>query len=142
MKTICLFAMMLLSYVFLVGMGPLGGPGSIKVPEPAKNYAATIVDRTDISTRVEKFSFDGQTAISGKLGDGHVSISFDNISSINFVLKDKTLQADVLLKDGKTVHVVVKRLTPCYGKLSYGEFKINTEDVKSITIHGLVQEKQ
>lgn len=130
--------LLFLFYVFLVGMGGLGGSASINVPEPARNYAATITDQSDIATRLEKFSLEGQTAISGKLGGGHISIRFDKIASVGFVLHDKTLEAEVLLKDGKTIPLVVDKETACYGKLPYGEFKIAMEDIRSITIHGLV----
>ncbi len=138
MRKSWLVGLLLLSCMFLLGMGGLGGSASIRVPEPARNYAATITDQSDISTRVEKFSMDGRTSISGKLGDGHISISFDKISSIGFVLQDKTLRAEVLLKEGNTIHVVVDKGTACYGTLVYGEFKIAMEDIRSITIHGEV----
>jgi len=138
MRRIGIVALLLLFCVFLVGMGGLGGSTSINVPEPARNYAATITDQSDISTRVEKFSFEGQTAISGKLGDGHISISFDKIASIGFVLQEKTLKAETLLTDGKTIHIVVERGNACYGKLPYGKFKIAVEDIRTITIHGEV----
>ncbi|NVM22364.1 MAG: hypothetical protein HWN68_11360 [Desulfobacterales bacterium] len=133
-----LVGLLLVSCMFLVGMGGLGGSAPIKAPEPATNYAATITDQSHISTRVEKFSVDGRTAISGRLGAGRISIRFDKISSVGFVLRDKTLRAEVLLKDGKTVPLIVDKGTACYGKLAYGDFKITMEDIRSITIHGEV----
>jgi len=136
MKRGCFVGLVVLFYVFLVGMGGLGGSASVRVPEPTKNYDATVTDQSNISTRLEKFSLDGQTFLSGKLGDAYISISFDKIESIEFVLQDKTLTAEVQLKDGKTVPVVVDKGTPCYGKLAYGNFKIAVEDVRSITLHG------
>lgn len=135
MRRIWHVCLLLVSYLFLVAMGGVGS--AVKVPEPAKNYAATIADHSDISARVEKFSFEGQTAISGKLGGGHISIDFDKIASIGFVLQDKTLKAEVLLKDGKTIPIIVEKGTTCYGTLPYGKFKIAVEDMRSITIHGL-----
>jgi hypothetical protein len=112
------------------------------VPEPVSNYAATIIDNADISTRVEKFSFEGQTVVSGKLGSGHISINFDKITSIDYALQDKTLRAEVLLKDGKKIPVIVDKETTCYGTLPYGEFKIAVEDIRSITIHRLISGPQ
>jgi hypothetical protein len=128
-------------YVFLAGMGGLGGPALVKAPEPATNYAATVTDQSDIATSLEKFSFEGRTFLSGKLGDAHISISFDKIGSIRFVLQEKMLTAEVELKDGKTIPVVMDRGTDCYGKLEYGDFKIAVEHIKSITIHGPVSQK-
>ena len=136
MRKGCLVGLLFLFCPFLVGMSGLGGSGRIGVPEPPRNYEATIIDRSDVSTRVEKLSFEGQTAIVGRLGSGHVSIGFDKIASIQFILEDKTLKSQVLLKDGKTVSVIVDKGMACYGKLPYGEFEIAMEDIRAITIHG------
>lgn len=125
-------------YVFLVGMGYLGSPLSGEIPEPATNYAATVVDQSGIATRLEKFSFGGQTFISGKMGDADISVAFDKIGSIDFVLKAGTLTGEVRLKDGKAVPVVLQEGTVCYGKFAYGDFRIAVEDIRSITIHGEV----
>lgn len=138
MKRILLVGLLFLFSMFLVGMGSLGGAARIRVPEPARNYSASIMDQSDTSTRVEKLSFEGQTAISGKLGSGHVSIDFDKIVSMSFILHNNTLRADVLLKDDKTISVVVDKEMVCYGNLSWGGFKIAVADIRSITIHGLV----
>ncbi len=137
MRRILLVCLLFVSYVFLVAMGGVGS--EIKVPEPVKDYAVTIVDSFDISTDVEKFSLEGQTAISGKLGGGQISIGFDKIASIGFVLQGKTLKAEVLLKDGKTVPLIVEKGIACYGTLPYGKFKIAVEDIRSVVIHGLAR---
>ena len=138
MKKEFLVCLMLLFCVFQVGMGGLGGSMPISVPEPTINYAATITDQSDVSTRVEKISFDGQTAVSGRLGSGRISIGFDKIASIHFVLRDRTLEAEVLLKDGEKVAMVVDKGVVCYGKLPYGELEVTMEDVRTIAMHGQV----
>jgi hypothetical protein len=127
-----------LIYICLVGMGNLGTPLSVEAPEPATNYAATVVDQSDIVTRLEKFSFGGQTFISGKMGDADISIHLDKVRSMGFTMKEGTLTAEVRLKDGAMVPVVVLKDTVCYGKFSYGDFRIALEDIRSITIHGEV----
>jgi hypothetical protein len=127
-----------LMYMCLVGMGNVGTPLSVEVPEPATNYAATVVDQSDMATRLEKFSFGGQTFISGKMGDANISIKFDKVGSIGFTMKDGSLTAEVRLKDGALVPVVVRKGTVCYGKFTYGDFRIALEDISSITIHGEV----
>ena len=138
MKKESLVWLILFFCVFLVGMGGLSGSVPVSVPEPAINYAATITDQSDVSTRVEKISFDGQTVVSGRLGSGRISIGFDKIASIHFVLRDKTLEAEVLLKDGEKLVVVVDKGVVCYGKLPYGELKIAMEDIRTIAMHGQV----
>ena len=130
--------MSMMLYLFLVGMGGFGNPGSVQVPETKTNYSATIVDLSDLATRVENFSFDGQTYLSGKMGDADVSITLDRIDTITFVLHEDTLTAEVQLKDGKTVDVVIKKNTACYGKFAYGGYKITAANIKSIKVHGRV----
>jgi len=133
--------LVVLFYTFLVGMGGLGGPASVRVREPARNYAATVTDQSDIVTRLEKFSFEGETILSGKMGDAHISISFEKIGWIGFLLQDDTLTAEVHLKEGKAIPLVVENGAACYGKLPYADFKIGVEDIKSITMHGEVAGK-
>ena len=141
MRGVGFFGLVVLFYTFLVGMGGLGGPVSVKVREPARNYAATVTDQSDIVTRLEKFSYEGETLLSGKMGDAYISINFEKIESMGFVLQDKTLTAEVRLKDGKDIPIVIDKGTACYGKLPYADFKIAVEDIKFITIHGEVAEK-
>jgi hypothetical protein len=125
-------------YLFLVGMGGLGNTGSVNVPKTKTNYAATIVDLSDLATRVEELSFDGQTYLSGKMGDADVSITFDKIKTITFVLHEDTLTAEVELKDDKTVYVVMKKNTACYGRFAYGGYMIAAVNIKSVKMHGKV----
>ena len=141
MKGVGFVGLVVLFYMFLVGMGGLGDPVSVRVRDPARNYAATVTDQSDIVTRLEKFSFEGETILSGKMGDAYISISFEKIGWIGFVLQDNTLTAEVHLKEGKAIPLVVDKGTACYGKLPYADFKIGVEDIKSITMHGEVAEK-
>ena len=138
MRKVGLVGFSAILYVFLVGMCNIGGPLSVQVPEPETNYAATVVDQSDISTPLEKFSFRGQTFISGKMGDADVSVTFDKIESINFALRDDTLTAEVKLKNGKAIPVVMDKETVCYGRFEYGDFRIPVKSIRSITLHGEV----
>ena len=141
MKRVGFVGLVVLFYTFLVGMGGLGGPVSVRVREPARNYAATVTDQSDTVTRLEQFSFEGETILSGKMGDAYISISFEKIGWIGFLLQDDTLKAEVHLKKGEAIPLVVDKGTACYGKLPYADFKIGVEDIKSITMHGEVAEK-
>ena len=104
MKKGCLVGLLFLFCPFLVGMSGLGDSGRIGVPEPPRNYEATIIDQSDVSTRVDKLSFEGQTAILGRLGSGYISIGFDKIASIQFILEDKTLKSEVWVQYRVTLH--------------------------------------
>jgi hypothetical protein len=136
--------LLVIFYVFLVGMGGFGDPDSVQVPEPKANYSATITDLSDLAIRVERFSFDGQIYLSGKMGDADVSVTLDRVNTIIFVLHEDTLTAEVRLKDGKTVSVVMNKKTNCHGQFAYGGYRIAAVNIKSIKVHGKVlpEEKQ
>jgi hypothetical protein len=138
MKNVWPVGLLVFFSLFLLGMGTVESPLSVDVPEPGRNFSATVTDQSDVSTRLNKFSLGGQTFISGKLGDADISITFDKIERIDFLLRDDTLTAEVHLKDGKVIAVVVDKETACHGEFTYGGFRIALEDVRSITIHGEV----
>ncbi|MDY6953599.1 MAG: hypothetical protein SWE60_18980 [Thermodesulfobacteriota bacterium] len=141
MRTVCQISLLFLSWVFLTAMGGVGDSGLISVPVPPVNFSATITDRSDLSTVLERFSIEGKTAISGRLGSGRISIGFDKIASIAFVLQDEGLRADVALKEGDEVVVWVDKGMACYGKLPYGDMQIAVAEIRAVTIHGEVVEK-
>jgi hypothetical protein len=140
MKRAGCVALSMILYLFIVGMGSFGNPDSVRVPETGTNYSATIVDLSGMATRVERLSFDGQANLSGQMGDADVSITFDRVKTITFVLHEDTLTAEVELKDGKTVHVVMNKRAVCYGRFAYGSYKIGVMNIKSIKVHGKVSE--
>jgi len=81
-----------------------------------KDYAATLVDQTDVSMDLEKFSFEGQTYFIGKLGRAEISIDFDKIDSVLFILQDDQVKARLNLKDGKTLEIIVDKDKNCSNK--------------------------
>ncbi len=119
--------------LFLIGMGTTDGSAPVTVPETEINYAVAMVDRSDVTMGLEKFSCDGELFMSGKRGNAHISIPFDKIASVHFFLKDEILTANVKLKDNTSVTLTVEKDQPCYGTLSYGSIKIEMADIKSIT---------
>jgi len=141
MRQLCQVTLLFVSWVFLTAMGGVGDSGPISAPVPPMNFAATITDRSDLATVVERFSIEGKTAVSGRLGSGRLSIAFEKIASIDFVLQGEKLRADVALKEGDKVSVVVDKGMACYGKLPYGDIRIAVEEIRAITIHGQVTEK-
>ena len=57
MKKVWLSSILAICCVFIMGMGNLGGPAKVHVPEPSQNYAAVILDQSGVSTDVEMLSF-------------------------------------------------------------------------------------
>ena len=117
-----------------VGMGNMGERSVIDTPEPEKNYAVALVDQTDVSMDLEKFSFEGQTYFIGKLGRAEISINFDKIDSVLFILQDDYVKARVNLKDGKALEILVDKGKNCYGISSFANIRIEVQDIKKITM--------
>ena len=122
--------------LFLVSMGTNGGNDVVKLPEPEENYTVTLIDQSDVSMELEKFSCNGMTFFTGKLSRSEVSVDFSKIRSILFFLKDKKVFAKLILKDGKVVELLMKSKQPCYGRSSFGNVRIKMVDIKKITMHG------
>jgi len=129
----------LLAVIFtfsLLGMGSFDEGIPNKIPEPADNFSAKIIDQHDVSSNITHFSHDGLTFLSGKRGGGFISIPFTNIQCINFIKKGSNQFATVIMKKGAEVELKMDEDGIFYGKLSYGLFSIKIGEVKKIIING------
>ena len=135
MKKSWYFSLVIFICFLTVGMGNMGERGVIDIPEPEKNYAVTLVDQTDVSMDLEKFSFEGQTYFIGKLGRAEISIDFGKIDSVLLILQDDHVKAKVNLKDGKALEILVDKGKNCYGISSFANVRIEAQDIKKITMH-------
>ena len=136
MGSIKYWGLLLVLCGFTLGMGGMGDKRIVTIPEPEHNYRVTLVDQADVSMDLEKFSCVGQTYLSGTLGKAEISIDFEKIRSIFFMLDDRLLKANVNLIDGRTTTIVVDKTQPCYGVSSFADVKIEMQDIKTITLHG------
>ena len=125
-----------------LGMGSMGEPASVKTPEPDQNFRATVVDQDDVSMELEKFSFDGKTYITGKMGKAELSIDFEKIRSILFVEKDGAIIAMLSLDDHQKVELLIEQDAPCFGTSSFADVRIAASDIKKVVIHGKTQVKE
>ncbi len=126
---------------FALGMGNMGEDDVVNIPEPEQNYSVTLVDQSDVSIELEKFSCNGMTYFVGNLGKTEVSVDYDRIDSVFFLLHDEDVKAKLHLKDGKVIELVVDRSKSCYGVSSFGNCRIEFQDIKSIVIHGKMLKK-
>lgn len=115
-------------------MGSFGDQRSVAAPEPDRLYAATLVDQTDVSMNLKKVSCNGQTFVFGYLGRSQLSIDFEKISSILFFLKQDKISASISLRDGNTVELIVEDDIPWHGVSTYADVRIDTRDIKKITL--------
>ncbi len=119
----------------LLGMGSFNEGAIDSIPVPDENFSAKITDQLDASFDITHFSLDGKTLLSGKRGEGTVSIPCGNINSIDFIKKGKDLFASIRIKSGERIELKINNTATIYGKLSYGYFSINIGEVKKIVIN-------
>ena len=123
------------SLLFLMGMGGLGGPGLVeKIPVPAKNFNARVIDHQGVQTSLSQVSFEGNVFLVGKRGDAIVTIPFERISQVEIkgpVGNEVVVVA--ILRNQEKVEVKVDRYLKFYGKADFGTFQIETKDLKSIS---------
>ena len=128
-------AVVLVSVIFLSGMGELGGsapPG--KVPAPEKNFNVRVVDREGVQTTLSQFSQDGKVFLVGKRGDALVTIPFEKVSQVQFEpLEGKDVRARVSIKGAETVEIRLENKAKLYGKADFGTFQIDAKDLRSLS---------
>ena len=115
-----------------------GSTETADVPIPAKNYAATIVDRAGSTIQGERLSIDGKIYLKGLIGRAEVNIPFDKIKSVSVeqtVSKSDRdyLTSAVILLSGEKLDLLLAASTKVYGEASYGKFSLGIRDLQSIT---------
>ena len=130
-KTWYLLMMMAIGCMTL-GMGSFGNQATVETPEPDRNYAATLIDQSDVSMALEKLSYNGQTYITGEMGRARLSIDFLKISAIFFYLEDDRIRAEILLNDGKKATIYMEKDIPWFGSAAFADVRIETKDIKTI----------
>jgi hypothetical protein len=127
----------LCAFLLLLGMGELGGgPTPIdKIPVPAKNFSAGVLDRLGVQTNLQSFSFEGKIFLVGTYGSASITIPFEKISEIQVQGPEGSeIGFRVILRDQKTVQVKVDKRAKFFGKTEFGTYQIEAKDLKSIQI--------
>ncbi|PKN13472.1 MAG: hypothetical protein CVU69_02020 [Deltaproteobacteria bacterium HGW-Deltaproteobacteria-4] len=128
--------LLLISAIFLTGMGNLGGAPVGTVPKVEEEIKAKVTDQSGIVTTLQQFSLDGQTVIEGERGNASVTIQLRDIDSLTLRTadeKDKII-ATIKLKDGLEVQLHLRKRLIFNGSTGYGAFVIRAVDVNSIDI--------
>jgi hypothetical protein len=125
------------SFLFLMGMGGLGGNSPIdKIPEPKKNFSVVVIDRQGVKTSLSQFSHDGMVVITGKRGSADVAVPFEIISQVQFQGQEgNKILLEISLREPKRVEIRVDKLSKFYGKAEFGTFQIEAKDLQSINFH-------
>ena len=128
-----LTALMLVSAVFLLGMGGLGGTPEGTLPDTDPSVTVSLLDRTGQRSELSQFSIDGRTFLQGTLGRGSVTIPFADILRVSFgdVLREE-VAVTVHLRTGKAVELSIRKRSQLAGRLPVGIYRIPAADVDQL----------
>lgn len=129
----------ILIFVATLGMGNIGDQKSIVTPEPEDNYAASLIDQSDVSMELENLSCNGLTYLTGFQGRAQVSIDFRKIRSIFFFQEDDKIRTEIELTSGVQTDIYIENNMPWHGQSSFADVRIESKDIKTIHLHGLKQ---
>ncbi len=117
----------------LMGMGGLGGGRDSGAP--ARDFHAVFTDVDGTRMEVNRVTAGGDVSLEGDLGRGHLRIAFDNIASLRFQAsgtdRDR-MRADVRLREGQPITVLVRSSTTFYGQTPAGAYQIRARDLQSV----------
>jgi len=117
----------------IMGMGGLGGGRETGLP--AREFRATFIDA--VGTRVEatRVTAGGDTNLEGEIGRGRLRVPFDNIGRVRLEAAGEDhdrLKAQVDLREGEPVTLLMRSSTTFYGQTPSGAYQIRARDLKSI----------
>ena len=135
MKKYMASTILLVSFLFLVGMGELGGGSTPlnKIPVPEKNFSAAVIDREGVQSTLQSFSLEGKIFLAGKHGSASIAVPFEKIAEIQFQGQEgNEMAARVILRDQKTVQMKIEKRSKFFGKTEFGTYQVEAKDLKSI----------
>lgn len=126
---------------FLLAMDGTSSDGDLEIPQPEQKFDAVVTDNTGTITRLSKFTWDGFVHVQGGLGSGTVAIPFERIDRIDFEPGERgKIAARVALKSGEVVRLTVSGRLTCYGKTSFGNYRVQARDMRRLEFVGLAPE--
>jgi hypothetical protein len=124
----------LISILFIMGMGEMGGAvPPDKIPTPEKNFAVRVTDREGVQTSLNQFSLEGKVSLAGKRGSATVGIPFEKISQLQIQsVEGNDVQVKVSLRTQETVDIKMEKKAKFYGKADFGSFQVEVKDLKAV----------
>ncbi len=128
------FLLLGVAYLFLMGMGELGGTAPLeKIPIPAKDFKVEIVDQQGVKTNLSKFSQEGKVVLAGKRGQAQIAIPFEIISKAEFLkLEGQEVILKVSLREFKSYEIKIEKKSKFFGQADFGPLRIDAQDLKAI----------
>lgn len=134
MKRYALVLLTIFLAPFLMGMGSRDGTPADRVPVPAKKFTALFIDQMDVTTECFDISIEGNTFLEGKKGEGTFTIAFENIQQVLFRRQAEQIYAQVRLRNGQNMELLISKEKKAYGRTKFGTFQIRLSDLKKVII--------
>jgi hypothetical protein len=116
-----------------MGMGAADETMAVKdIPEPDRNFKVEVIDATDTSFTVERFSVQGLTFIPVEMGRADVALDFAEIKSATFNLQGEKVRADISFTGERTNSVTLEPGLTFYGKSQWGNVRLEAGDIRKI----------
>jgi hypothetical protein len=133
MRNLLTVALSLLTAALLMGMGNVGGSPEGTVPKTEENIRAQLIDRSGIANELTRFSMDGNVFLSGRRGEGQMSVFFRELKEVDFgAVSGNDVLADLLLKSGKQLQLKMHKSAVFYGDTGSGTYHLSAGDVSRI----------
>ncbi len=127
------FALAAAAWLCFSGMGDIINNSTVFVPEPPKNYTVELVDQSDMSVKLTRFSCAGATLVNGKMGRADVSIDFKKINAVSFLADGGNIVAKIFFKNSEIIELYLEKGMTCFGISPFGNFRIKVKDIKKIS---------
>ena len=135
MKKIPYLFAVLAGFLLFTGMGGMEERPRGRVPTPEKNFTATFFDNQGIVTKITHVSRQGEVFFLGNKGKGTVTVSFNEINTVEFKNGKGVVTALIELKNGKNIELKIDKSHRFYGNLDFGTFQIEVGDLKKVIFH-------
>lgn len=121
--------------------GVIGSDAPGRVPVPADEFTATIHDNAGVEITINRVTFNGEVFFYGVLGEAQVTIPFSKVASVRIEPSDSQNQVVLFatLKDGQSARILVDDDQPIYGVAPFGNYSIEVQKVRSLTLRPTAQ---
>jgi hypothetical protein len=135
MRGIVKTGLAVLTAAVLTGMGSMGGTPEGTVPHTSEDIKVQLVDRKGVTVELSRFSMDGKVFLEGNLGEGTMSVNFDDLKDVSFgPVAGDTVPADLLLKSDRHLQLKVSRIANFYGVMEDGVYRISVQNTSRIIV--------
>lgn len=120
-----------------------GSDAPTRIPVPARVFEATFRDLAGTEIVANRFTWNGEVYIQGRLGDGWISVPFERVAeaTVEPTGTDDEAAVKITLHDGSTTTLVVDDDTPCYGETKAGLYMIEVGNLRSLRFTKLPKPK-